>query len=71
MFLVVMHAATMIGAEMEHASQLAQLPPEEREKIIAFRARAAEQAREERERKELLDAIKPHNLWSFLGLGKK
>jgi hypothetical protein len=47
------------------------MPEEERENARAARKAEYERKQAERERKEYLEAIKPHNFWSFLGLGSK
>lgn len=72
--MIAMVALAVISAfedERQLQEYLKTLPEEERQKVIDARTKRAQAAKEERERQEYLEAIKPHNLWSFLGLGRK
>lgn len=60
-----------IEEENAFQEQLKTLPPDERQKLIEDGVRRRAEEKAERDRKEFLEAIKPHNLWSFLGIGEK
>jgi hypothetical protein len=74
-----MFLATAIASAVEENKRfhesIAGLSDEDRAAAIAKRHQEAvkrnEENRIERERKELLEAMKPHTLWSFLGLSRK
>lgn len=67
-------AGGLIQADHDHKSfdaLLRNVPESEREGLIKARQEKLQQEQEERRRQEEIEALKPHNLWSFLGLGPK
>ena len=50
---------------------LAAMPEDKREDAIKNREAERQERVRKREHDELVEAVKPHTLWSFLGLGRK
>ncbi|MFA6204453.1 MAG: hypothetical protein WC710_14845 [Gallionella sp.] len=57
--------------EKAFQDELATMQPEERQSAIKIRADFRAEQQRQRERAEMVEAMKPHTLWSFLGLGSK
>jgi hypothetical protein len=68
----VVHAVvTVYEEDKAFRAYIATLPESERQAAIDRRRREWEAKQKEDEHQEYLEAVKPHNLWSFLGLGRK
>lgn len=64
-------AASVITEENAFREQVAAMPEGQREAAIKARNDWAIERRRQSEHAEMVQAAKPHNLWSFLGLGSK
>lgn len=72
MFLTVaIAAASAVAEESDFQKQVAGLPENRRAEAIQTRMDWKHEVQRQRVRVEMIEAIKPHNLWSFLGLGSK
>lgn len=64
-------AAQELNEEKTFRELLAAMPPEDRDKCIQSRREFRAEQQRQREHAEMVEAMKPHTLWSFLGLGSK
>lgn len=71
LFALMVGARSAIDEHNRFQTYLAALPEGERQAAMQRRADQAAAAKAERARREYLEAIKPHTLWSFLGLSRK
>lgn len=69
--IIIKTAAGILAEEQDFKAMLFVAPESERQGMIERRKAYRDAARVERERKEMLEALKPHNFWSFFGLGRK
>lgn len=67
----VLAAVSVIGEEKAFQDEVAAMPEDMRDAAIQRRKDWKQSLQRQRERDETIEAIKPHNLWSFLGLGSK
>lgn len=68
---IVNAAMQVYTEEKAFQDELAAMPIEERQAAIKRRADFRAEVQRQREHDELVEAMKPHTLWSFLGLGSK
>ena len=64
----------VVGAHNDDASfrsKLAAMPETMRQEAVQQRLAALKEEKRRQEHEALVEASKPHTLWSFLGLGRK
>lgn len=64
-------AMSAIAEEKAFRDEVAAMPEGQRAAAIQLRKDWKNALQRQRERDEMIEAIKPHTLWSFLGLGSK
>ena len=60
-----------MAEENAFRERVAAMPEDQREAAIQRRKDWQQEKQRQREHAEMVEAAKPHNLWSFLGIGKK
>ena len=66
-----MHIAAVLAEEQAFRDEVAAMPEDQREAAIKRRSDWQQEKQRQREHEQMVEALKPHNLWSFLGLGSK
>lgn len=68
---VVSSFASICAEEKAFRDEVAAMPEDQREAAIKRRRDWQQELRRLREHEQMVEALKPHNFWSFLGLGRK